>query len=218
MSTEAPARPKKATWVDWVREGAPDPRPEELITRDELIDELHRWGVPITTRELRYWEAEGALPRPVRRSHEGLVRAVYPTWVRGLVPHVRARRQRGVPLPEIGAQLRQQLSHEATAEEAERALLLGLITLAGESALYPEAYGVDLSDPEELAVWDATEGAAVRRALGFTDDELGDVLDTILNERVRRLREATGRRVGSIDIVFRDKNEQALATMTRYPR
>ncbi len=203
MATEAPTRPNKETWVDWVKDGAPDPSPEDLITRDELIDHLREAGIPITTRELRYWETEGALPRPVKRSHTGAIRAVYPRWVLRLVPRLRTLRHQGVPLPEIGAHLRLMLKGEEGARKAKQDLLFWS---APALTIHRSAYEVDPNDP---AAWESTR-EAVQTSLGFTRGDLGAILD----ERARDHREATGKAIASIDIVFRDSDGRALATMT----
>lgn len=206
MATAAPARPKKATWVDWVKDGAPNPKPEDLITRDEMIDRLHEAGVPITTRELRYWEAEGALPRPVRRAHTGATRAVYPNWVLALVPRARALRHQGVPLPEIGVHLRLMLRGEEGARKAKQDLLFWS---APALTIHRSAYEVDPNDP---AAWESTR-EAVQTSLGFPTGDLGTILDDLARDH----RVATGKTIASIDIVFRDEEGRALATMTRYP-
>ncbi len=209
MSTEAPAKVSKATWVDWVRDGAPEPDDDDLLTRDELIDRLHQSGDPVTTRELRYWEAEGALPQPVKRWHAGATRALYPSWMLDLVPRVRTLRQHGVPLPTIGRHLRKQLAGGEREQDANLELLLWF---ASTLTIHPSAYGLDFTDPEVLAAWPSTQ-EAIQVALGFKDRELDEILD----QRAHKLFRATGRRVVSIDIVFRDEGRRALATMTRYP-
>ncbi len=205
MPTAAPARPNKDTWVDWVKDGAPDPSPEDLITRDELIDHLQQAGVPITARELRYWETAGALPRPVKRSHTGAIRAVYPTWVLRLIPRLRTLRHQGVPLSEIGAHLRLMLRGEEGARKAKQDMLFW-----SAPALTPHlgAYDLDPDDPNARE----SMRAAVQTSLGFTSGDLGAILD----ERARDHRAATGKAVASIDLVFRDAEGRALATMTHY--
>ncbi|MDP9357099.1 MAG: MerR family transcriptional regulator [Chloroflexota bacterium] len=209
MATEAPTRPpkeiNKETWVDWVKDGAPDPSPEDLITRDELIDRLREAGIPITTRELRYWETEGALPRPVKRSHTGAIRAVYPTWVLRLIPRLRTLRHQGVPLPEIAAHLRLMLRGEEGAKEAKQDMLYW-----SAPTLTPHLGAYDI-DPDNPAAWESTR-EAVQTSLGFTSGDLGATLE----QRARDHREATGKAIASIDIVFRDSDGRALATMTHY--
>lgn len=213
MAATAPARPTKATWEQWVREGAPAPVPEDLVTRDELIDLLREFGDQMTTNELRYWEAKGALPRPVRRSHTGTVRALYPMWVIDLVPRVRDLRAQGVPLPEIGEQLRRQFAQEKTARRAT--LEDRLYWTAPATTIHPAAFGVDPNDPEALAAWETTAEAA-HQALGHLNED-NAALVTLIDDLARRLQEATGVSVGSIDLVFRDNERRALSTMTRYP-
>jgi hypothetical protein len=73
------------TWVDWLPTGVPEP---PLITRAELLEKLASDGVTVSERELRYWETAGALPHPVRRSHQGAIHAVYPAWHDEIVKEV----------------------------------------------------------------------------------------------------------------------------------
>lgn len=76
------AKTGRETWRDWWPLGWPEP---EVITRADLLDQLAARGVPVDERLLRHWEQRGALPRAVRRSHQGQVQAVYPVWMADLV-------------------------------------------------------------------------------------------------------------------------------------
>jgi hypothetical protein len=49
----------------------------EPMLREDVLRELHRRGILITERTLRLWEAKGITPKPIRRWHEGAVRALY---------------------------------------------------------------------------------------------------------------------------------------------
>lgn len=101
MAAEAPTKPKRETWRDWLPAGSPDPAPETLLTRDEVVETLERRRVDASVRDLRFWEAEGVLPRPIRRSHKGAVRAVYPDWYPHLVRQVRRLQRWGMSLEQI---------------------------------------------------------------------------------------------------------------------
>ncbi len=114
-----PIRPPE-TWEEWMRDWPPGKPPrylERLLTRDELIDTLTNADkaedltpqggrVGMTVNELRYLESIGVLPRPVRRWHNGAVRAVYPGWVTFLVMWLRVLQGHGLSLKEIGPWLR----------------------------------------------------------------------------------------------------------------
>lgn len=125
MAAAAPTKPKRETWRDWLPEVAPDP--DELLTRDELIGRLRSWRVDATEADLRYWEYAGVLPRPVRRWHDGAVRALYPDWFPHLVRELRRlQRREGLTLEEIAPRLRVHarislaLSNNITDEEIRR--------------------------------------------------------------------------------------------------
>jgi len=104
------------TWRDWLPPGHPEP---PLITRAELLDALAQRGIVATERNLRYWEAAGALPAPIRRAHHGGARAFYPSWYAEVIA--------AMPRPLTGrgalARLRPQLRarFEQVAQQASRA-------------------------------------------------------------------------------------------------
>ncbi len=83
--------------------GAPEPT---LLTRAQVVQALARRGVKVNESDLRYWEYEGILPRPVRQWHEGAVRAVYPDWYPFLVRRIRALQRQGLSLSEIAPHIR----------------------------------------------------------------------------------------------------------------
>jgi len=120
LGTTMPAekKPNQATWRDWLPPGSPDPK--VLLTREQIIETLRDFNsdgeskakrtpysaklvasLSVTVNEMRYLEAQGVLPRPVRQWHEGAVRAVYPSWVALLVGWVRIFQLRGFGLSEI---------------------------------------------------------------------------------------------------------------------
>ncbi len=92
--------------------------PSELLTRQEVLDRLALWRVEAEEGDLRFWEQSGILPRPLRRLHQGAVRAVYPYWYLYLVRQLRRLQRQGLSLAEIGPQLRVHarilLAYEAT--------------------------------------------------------------------------------------------------------
>ena len=121
---------KRETWRDWQPAGAVEPRPEELLTRDQVLAQLARGRVKLAESDLRYWEQRGALPRPVRRWHEGAVRAVYPPWILDLIRRLRRLQREGYPLAAIGPQLRAYVGEGMTAHhwQPERLTLPGALT------------------------------------------------------------------------------------------
>lgn len=90
------------TWRDFIPDYLPPPR---LITRAELLSNLAASGRGVTERTLRFWEAEGVLPRPARQSHEGVVQAVYPDFYPFVVMKVYGHRQENLPLAVIAADI-----------------------------------------------------------------------------------------------------------------
>ena len=139
MAANAPTTPKPSTWRDWMPAGAPEP--EELLTRDELLARLKAWRVDATEADLRFWEYSGVLPRPIRRWHNGAVRALYPDWFPHLVRELRRlQRREGLTLGEIAtrllvhARISLALSTDATDEEIRA------------SRNYPQT-------PEDITLW-----------------------------------------------------------------
>lgn len=77
--------PPRGTWQAWLPPDVPPPR---LIDRAALVAELAEEHIPVSERTLRHWENRGVLPHPVRRQHEGVVRALYPEWMAEVVAAV----------------------------------------------------------------------------------------------------------------------------------
>ncbi len=199
LEATAPANP----WHDWMPEGGSAPDPGDMISREELIDRLQADGITVTPRQLHYWETEGALPKPVKRSHTGAIRAVYPTWVLPLVPRVQALRQQGVPLREIGSQLRKAMDQGVEGITAR---------ITQTTIVHSAAHGVDVDDKAALAAFQPTT-AAVQRVVEPIGDEIGPALE----EMARQHFAITGKKTVYLDIVFRDEERRALVTVTRYP-
>ncbi len=134
----------RETWRDWLPPGADVPA--ELLTREQILERLRRWRVEATEADLRYWEYEGILPRPVRQWHKGATRAVYPSWFPILVRQLRRLQREGLNLGEIAVRLRNHarllLAHDD--DEVGRQLR----RLAPPGATTPE----DISLPAELTI------------------------------------------------------------------
>jgi len=108
MATEAPTKPKRETWRDWMPDGSAEP--ERLFTRDEvvaMIEGRHVAGTsPVSAGDLRYWEGLGILPHPIRRWHDGAGRALYPSWHALFAQQVRLLQRSGYSLDEIKPRIR----------------------------------------------------------------------------------------------------------------
>jgi hypothetical protein len=66
-----------------------------------VIAAVQQAGRGLTVNELRYLEAQGVVPRPVRQWHHGAVRALYPSWVCQLITWVRLYQRNRYPLDQI---------------------------------------------------------------------------------------------------------------------
>jgi hypothetical protein len=97
----------KETWRDWMPPGSAEPTEDELITREQLLEQLHAAGVRISGRTLMAWEQAGIMPRPVRQRHTGATRAVYPQWVVDLGIAAQTFKAYGRPDKEIARDVRQ---------------------------------------------------------------------------------------------------------------
>src|SRR4051812_529584 len=86
------------TWRHYVAPWMGEPR---LITRAEVLERVAQFGGEVSERTLRFWETAGVLPRPERRSHQGVVQAVYPEWFPTLVAAAYGARQRGRSVPQL---------------------------------------------------------------------------------------------------------------------
>ncbi len=101
-------QPRREDWRAWQEPGAPEPR---LLTTDELLATAERLGIKVDARDLRYWAAEGVLPGPVRRRHNGATRALYPRWMVDLIYHLRRYQDEGFTLARLAPRLRASARH-----------------------------------------------------------------------------------------------------------
>ncbi len=136
MPTEAPTKPPKATWRDWLIADRVPPaeieRMEEegLLTREELLAAVNdpaEWELieeglvkPVTLRDLQYWESLGVVPRPIRRWHEGGSRVLYPRWFVYVVRPVRYHQSQGITLDEIAVMIRALVRFHFSQHEADK--------------------------------------------------------------------------------------------------
>ncbi len=105
-TTDTPTRSKQVTWRDppWSPVGAPEP--DELMTRDELIEALNREGLGVSVGDLRNWQSAGVVPYAVKRWTGDATRGVYPGWMVDVVRDLRRLQGEGYKLRQIGPLLR----------------------------------------------------------------------------------------------------------------
>lgn len=118
MAAEAPTKPKRETWRDWLPEGAPDP--DELLTRDELIEQLRGEGFVVDREDLRNWQSTGAIPYGVNRWDGTATRTFYAPWMLGVVRTLRVMQADGRKMAEIRVHLRDLFDRRRSASKAGR--------------------------------------------------------------------------------------------------
>ncbi len=96
----------RETWIDWLPAGVAEPPASELLLRSQVLAWLAARRMSVRESDLRYWEGRGVLPHPVRRWHEGAVRALYPAWYPLAVRVLFHLQAVGRPLAAIGQDLR----------------------------------------------------------------------------------------------------------------
>ncbi len=118
MPTAEKTQAYTETWRDWMHPDAPEPEPDELFTRDEILQHVERTArlqrlgravpgpEPTTVSDVRYWESIGVLPRPTRRRHGRAQYAVYPEWYGHLIRHIRFLQEGGASLDDIRPSVR----------------------------------------------------------------------------------------------------------------
>ena len=79
MAEETTENASQETWADWFP-GQDDA--SALLSRDAFLERLRVRGIEAKESDLRFWEYEGILPRPIRRwDHAVKARRVYyPIW------------------------------------------------------------------------------------------------------------------------------------------
>lgn len=162
------ARPKE-TWRDWMPEGAPEP--DQILTRDELVERLRYYNVDADTESLRFWEREGILPRPIRQRRNGATRTTYPDWMIYLVRRIRQLQAEGFSLEQIRPRVRR----------SAEMLLGGELGLAH---LSPEQYREAERLRDTMPFW--------QYAVGAEDVEWPSSLGPALREMARRVEAVTG--------------------------
>lgn len=134
MTANAPTTPKRETWRDWMPAGSTEPA--TLLSREELIERVNRFGAEVDEGDLRFWEYRAVLPRVVKRWSNGANRAYYPLWMVSIVVFLRELQRAGLSLQEIGPMLRQRVpSAVSMAETIERLREKGKLSDAEEQGL-----------------------------------------------------------------------------------
>ena len=100
------AAPTPGTWRAWLPPGFPEPSPDEMLTRDEVLAELRERGIDIPERTLKSWQARGLLPRPTRHWRDGAPRGLYPDFFPNTVAYLHELQENGTPLHRLGPLVR----------------------------------------------------------------------------------------------------------------
>lgn len=100
-------KPARQTWREWVSGANSDPEYPPLLTRREVLATAEQLGVtpPVDERTLRYWEAEGIVPRPTLDYTSRGERAKYPWWMPDLLWHVRRYQHMGMSTQQLRARI-----------------------------------------------------------------------------------------------------------------
>lgn len=114
MSAEMTDTTTQETWADWFS-GEEDA--SALLSRDSFLERLQARNIEAKESDLRYWEYEGILPRPILRWDPEVKarRAYYPVWAMAAVFALRALQHEGRQLRDMGPILRA-ASEEAAAQ------------------------------------------------------------------------------------------------------
>lgn len=184
----------KGTWKDWEHPDVPEPG---LLTRDELVETLIRLGVEVEERRLRFWEAEGVLPAPIRRRLNGATRALYPTWQINLIFALRQFQERGYALPDLPPLMRKLAYYLSLVEEM-------MTSQAGDGL--NESWRMEELDPAAF-----TGEADLRRAV------LGGSLGSQIAPWAAWYFERTGVAIASVELVLTDAQGRRMVTPVPLP-
>ncbi len=125
---------KRETWRAWMP--ADSAEPTTLLSREEFIERVNRFGADVDEGDLRYWEYQGILPRVVKKWSGKANRAYYPLWLVSIVVFLRELQRAGLSLQEIAPMLRQRTPRAVSmAETIERLRHDGRLSDADEQNL-----------------------------------------------------------------------------------
>jgi hypothetical protein len=139
MPAEMTDTTPQETWADWF----PDQEDgSALLSRESFLERLHARGIEAKESDLRYWEYEGILPRPMLRWDPEVKarRAYYPIWAMAAVFALRALQNEGRQLRDMGPILR------AASAEAARDLNMVLPEMDQEAGDEPGTSKEELAE------------------------------------------------------------------------
>ena len=114
--------------------------PPYLLTRDELLSELHKLGYQMSDRQIRDWVTDKIIPRPTHRlppgATDGIARALYPAWLLVVITKLLQEIDRGASRAE--AQHLAQPLIEQWREHADNLYIIDQV-LAGNRVLWGSA-------------------------------------------------------------------------------
>lgn len=205
MPEDTAEHPSQETWTDWFP-GQDDV--SALLSREAFLERLHVRGIESKESDLRYWEYEGILPRPIRQWDPAVKarRAYYPLWAIAAVFALRALQGEGRQLRDMRPILRS--ASEKAATEINRLLPFWEQTPTDENSISNDEFA------EKIAIY-----SAVRVVTSFMFDS--EIAPTLI--RYARLLERFNLAIGisertetdRIDIIFTDvEGEKMYAGIT----
>ena len=134
---------KKETWQDWWPEETV--APEELLTRQAVVDRLRGEGVDVTVFDLTNWEKRHITPRPTRRRVGRTTQAMYHPRELDVIRTLRALQDQGLPLSQIGPELRGRFPRRhtvrvPTATASEEGLAPTIVTVSADLEAHLRAF------------------------------------------------------------------------------
>ncbi len=88
----------------------------DVMTRTELLADVHERSAQISEAGLMDWEKRGFLPCAVVQKHDGLVQATYPRWWPMLISNAYRLRNNGMSRSAIAGVVKTWIDKEATGE------------------------------------------------------------------------------------------------------
>lgn len=193
MPTESPPKAKRETWADWIPPGWFGPTDEELITRDELLEQTRELGAEIHPRTLQIMEKQGLVPRPVRRWHDGATRALYAPWVVDLVIRAYLHRRKRWSPEEAQADIRDAVKQAMFGSDLDkwggRGIPLEFVTQLHELAQRQAKITGTPIPTAEVRFFDAEGRTIATIRQHFTEEEVE--LRKMIHERLSTIHQTT---------------------------
>lgn len=205
VAEETTENASQETWADWFP-GQDDA--SALLNRDAFLERLRVRGIEAKESDLRFWEYEGILPRPIRRWDPAVKarRVYYPIWGLTAVFALRALQREGRQLRDMRPILRS--ASEKAATEINRLLPFWEQIPTDENSISNDEFA------EKIAIY-----SAMRVVTSFMFDS--EIAPTLI--RYARLLEHFNTSIGisertetdRIDIIFTDvEGEKMYAGIT----